>query len=46
MEMLAKMGVNRPQIEDESTLLSGENGNSTYNSLLELYRLAIQNGWR
>lgn len=46
MEMLAKMGVNRPQIEDESTLQSGENGNSTYNSLLELYRLAIQNGWR
>lgn len=46
MEQLAKMGVNRPHVEDETSLRSDENGNDTYNSLLELYRLAIQNGWR
>ncbi len=46
MEMLARMGVNRPAVEDEESLRLDENGNDTFNSLLELYRLAIQNGWR
>ena len=46
MEQLARMGVNRPAVEDEESLRLGENGNDTYNSLLELYRLAIENGWR
>lgn len=46
MEILARMGVNRPTVEDEESLSLGENGNDSYNSLLELYRLAIQNGWR
>lgn len=46
MEQLAKMGVNRPKISDETSLRLEENGNDTYNSLLELYRLAIENGWR
>ena len=46
MEQLARMGVNRPTVEDEESLRLGENGNDTYNSLLNLYRLAIENGWR
>lgn len=46
MEMLAKMGVNRPSVEDEESLRLDENGSDTYNSLLNLYRLAIENGWR
>ena len=46
MDILARMGVNRPQTEDEISLNNGENGNDTYNSLLNLYRLAIENGWR
>lgn len=46
MEILARMGVNRPTVEDEESLRLGENGNDSYNSLLELYRLAIENGWR
>lgn len=46
MEILARMGVNRPQTADETSIRLDENGNDTYNSLLELYRLAIQNGWR
>jgi hypothetical protein len=46
MEILARMGVKRPTVEDEESLRLGENGNDSYNSLLELYRLAIQNGWR
>jgi hypothetical protein len=46
MEQLAKMGVNRPSVSDDRTLMEGENGNDTYNSLLELYRLAMENGWR
>lgn len=46
MEQLAKMGVNRPSVTDDRSVISEENGNDTYNSLLELYRLAIQNGWR
>lgn len=46
MELLARMGVNRPTVEDEESLRLGENGNDTYNSLLNLYRLAIENGWR
>ena len=46
MEILAKMGVNRPSVEDEESLRLDENGSDTYNSLLNLYRLAIENGWR
>jgi hypothetical protein len=46
MEILARMGVNRPTVEDEESLRLGENGNDTYNSLLNLYRLAIEKGWR
>ena len=46
MEQLAKMGVNRPSVSDDRSLMEGENGNDTYNSLLELYRLAMENGWR
>lgn len=46
MELLARMGVERPQDEDDISRRLGENGNDTYNSLLELYRLAIENGWR
>lgn len=46
MDILARMGVNRPQKEDEISLNNRENGNDTYNSLLNLYRLAIENGWR
>lgn len=46
MELLARMGVERPQDEDDISRRLGENGNDTYNSLLNLYRLAIQNGWR
>jgi len=46
MEQLARMGVERPTVEDEESLKLGENGNDTYNSLLNLYRLAIENGWR
>ena len=46
MELLARMGVERPQDEDDISRRLGENGNDTYNSLLNLYRLAIENGWR
>ena len=46
MEQLARMGVERPQDEDDISRRLGENGNDTYNSLLNLYRLAIENGWR
>ena len=46
MELLARMGVERPQNEDDISRRLGENGNDTYNSLLNLYRLAIENGWR
>lgn len=46
MELLARMGVERPQDEDAISRQLGENGNDTYNSLLNLYRLAIENGWR
>jgi hypothetical protein len=46
MEMLAKMGVNRPMVVDEESLRLDENASDTYNSLLNLYRLALQNGWR
>ena len=46
MEILARMGVNRPQAEDEISLNNRESGNDTYNSLLNLYRLAIEKGWR
>ena len=46
MDILARMGVNRPQTEDEKSLNYRENGNDSYNSLLNLYRLAIENGWR
>lgn len=46
MEILARMGVERPQDEDAISRQLGENGNDTYNSLLNLYRLAIKNGWR
>ena len=45
MEMLAKMGVNRPIVEDDYSQRMGENGNDTYNTLLNLYRKAIENGW-
>lgn len=46
MDILARMGVNRPRTESETSRTLRENGNDTYNSLLELYRLAIENGWR
>lgn len=45
MIQLAKMGVNRPKIEDDYTRQFGENANTAYNSLLDSYRLALANGW-
>lgn len=45
MIQLAKMGVNRPKIEDDYTRQFGENANGTYQSLLDSYRLALENGW-
>lgn len=45
MIQLAKMGVNRPKVEDDYTRQYGENANGTYQSLLDSYRLALENGW-
>lgn len=45
MIQLAKMGVNRPKIEDDYTRQFDENANTTYRSLLDSYRLALENGW-
>ena len=45
MIQLAKMGVNRPNTEDDYTRQFGENANGTYQSLLDAYKLALANGW-
>jgi hypothetical protein len=45
MIQLAKMGVNRPKVEDDYTRRFGENANGTYQTLLDSYRLALANGW-
>lgn len=45
MIQLAKMGVNRPNTEDDYTRQFGENANGTYQSLLDAYKLALVNGW-
>ena len=45
MIQLAKMGVNRPNVEDDYTRQFGENANGTYQSLLDAYKLALANGW-
>jgi hypothetical protein len=45
MIQLAKMGVNRPDTEDDYTRQFGENANGTYQSLLDAYKLALENGW-
>ena len=45
MIQLAKMGVNRPNTEDDYTRQFGENANGTYQSLLDAYKLALENGW-
>jgi hypothetical protein len=45
MIQLAKMGVNRPKVEDDYTRQFGENANGTYQSLLDSYKLALANGW-
>ena len=45
MIQLAKMGVNRPDVEDDYTRRFGENANGTYQTLLDSYRLALANGW-
>ena len=45
MIQLAKMGVKRPKVEDDYTRQFGENANGTYQSLLDSYRLALENGW-
>lgn len=45
MIQLAKMGVNRPKVEDDYTRQFNENANGTYQSLLDAYKLALANGW-
>ena len=45
MIQLAKMGVNRPKLEDDYTRQFNENANGTYQSLLDAYKLALENGW-
>ena len=45
MIQLAKMGVNRPNTEDDYTRQFNENANGTYQSLLDAYKLALENGW-
>jgi hypothetical protein len=45
MIQLAKMGVNRPKVEDDYTRQFNENANGTYRSLLDAYKLALANGW-
>jgi hypothetical protein len=45
MIQLAKMGVNRPKVEDDYTRQFNENANGTYQSLLDAYKLALENGW-